>query len=84
MSALKTYCTRNRDILGKDDALELNDEEVDKLFHILYGGFESFLWDGVILAGTERRCQTPRKDYLAGDLSEGSDCHQRQKSFLVM
>lgn len=75
----KTYCTGDHDILSKDNTLDLDDEEIDELLHILDGGLESLLWNGVIISWTERRDQSSRKNQLAHNLSGSSGYHQRQK-----
>lgn len=57
------------DVLGEDDSLELNDEEVDELLRVFQGCFQSLSWNCVILPGPEGRSQTLREDGLTGKLS---------------
>ena len=48
--AEKTYSSRDTDVLGEQDALRLDDEEVDELVDIADHGVEGLLGNGVVLA----------------------------------
>lgn len=63
-----THDTRNQGILDKDDALRLNDEEVDELVHITQTGIERLLGNGKVLARAELRRQTDGQQCLTGNL----------------
>jgi len=43
----------NRDVLGEDNALDLNDEEVDEIFQVVKRGFEGLLGDLVVSSRSE-------------------------------
>ena len=53
-------CTADRNrvhnILGVEDPLKLDDEEVDELLHIFKRSFKRFPRDGEVSAGTHRLC----------------------------
>lgn len=61
------------DVLSEDDALGLNDEEVDQLVDIANNGIESLTGNSVVAAGTELASKTSVHDGLAGNLSGNSD-----------
>lgn len=69
--------SRSTDILGEEDALGLNDEEVDKLVHVSYGGIKSLPRDGVVTAGAKLGGQAIVEDELAGKLGKdgGTENH---------
>lgn len=68
-----TYGSRSIDVLGEEDALSLNDKEVDELVDISDQSVEGLAGDGVVLARTQLAGQTVAKDGLTGDLSEDGD-----------
>lgn len=70
----RTYSNGDIDILGKYDALEFNDKEVDELFDILGCSFEAFARNGIVLAGTNLRCEALFEDKLASNLCGGNNC----------
>lgn len=47
------YQDGDPDILGEQDALEFDDEEVDELLGIIEGALERLLGNDEVLAGTE-------------------------------
>ena len=49
----RTYTSRSKDILGKDNALRLNNEEVDELMDIRGQTINAVLWQSVILSGAD-------------------------------
>lgn len=61
------------DVLGEEDTLELNDEEVDKLLDVASDVVESLAGNGVVLPGTHAGCETLAEDELAGKLSGSGD-----------
>jgi hypothetical protein len=68
-----TYANGSPDVLGEDDALELNDEEVEELLNIVEEALERLLGDDKILAGTHASGQAISENRMAGNLSCGSD-----------
>ena len=54
-------------VLGEQDALELDDEEVQQLLDVFERGFEGFAGDGVIALGTEAGGEALRNDKFASD-----------------
>jgi len=68
-----TYTNSGVDVLGEDDALELDDEEVDKLLGVLERGLEGLARNGVVLARAHLRCETSVEDQLASSLGSGND-----------
>lgn len=60
------------DILGEQNALELNQEEVSELLDVLQHGLHSFLGNSVVSAGTERTGDALLQNELAGKLDGGS------------
>lgn len=73
MKGSKTYGSRSIDILGKDDTLSLNDEEVDELVDISDHSVKSLSWDSVVLAGADLGSQAVVQEGLSGDLSGDGD-----------
>lgn len=71
----KTYTNGVNDVLGEQDALELDKEEIHQLRHILKHGFGSFLWDGVVAAGAEGARDSLLEDNLAYNLDGGGHCN---------
>lgn len=59
------------DILGEQNALELNQEEVSELFNVLQRGLRSFLGNSVVPARTERTGDALLQNELADKLDGG-------------
>lgn len=72
--AFVTYTNGSVDVLGKDNTLKLDDEEVDKLLGVLKRGLEGLTRDSVVLARAHLRCNTTVEDQLTSSLSSGNDC----------
>lgn len=68
-----TYGDCGINILCIEDALALNDEEVEKLLDIVQAGLERLLGNGVVLARTHLRGKTVIKQKLAGNLKGSGD-----------
>lgn len=67
---LKTYSGGSSDVLGKDDSLGLNDEEVDELVDVPNKGIQSLTGNCVVSSRANLGGQTVVKNDLAEDLSE--------------
>ena len=63
-----TYSGRSIDILGEEDTLGLDDEEVDKLLHVADEGVKSFPRNSVVFAGAELGREAVVQEELPGDL----------------
>ncbi len=68
-----TYSSRRIDILDKQDALGLDDKEVEELVDVANQGVERLAMDGVVLAGPELGCEAVVKDELPSDLGGDGD-----------
>ena len=68
-----TYGNGGPDVLGEEDALELNDEEVDKLLDVASEALESLTGNGVVLPGTHGGRKALAENELAGKLSGSGD-----------
>lgn len=62
------------DILGKQDTLELNEEEVHQLLKVLKHGLDGLLGDSVVAAGAESTGDSTLENDMASNLNEGSRC----------
>lgn len=78
---VRTYGNSVQNILGEQDALELNDEEIDELFNIVESSLEGFLWDGVVSARAEIAGKTLREDELPCKLRGSSDTEYNVEGF---
>lgn len=70
---VETYSNRNPDVLGKQNALGLDDEKVDDVGNIAHEGFQSLLGNGIVLARAELGCETIVENKLSSNLSGNSD-----------
>ena len=70
----KTYRSGVRDVLGRDNSLYLNDEEVDQLLDITQDTLDGILGDCPVTARTDGAHDTFRPGDLCNDLSAGDDC----------
>lgn len=61
------------DLFGKEDALELDDKEIDELLDILQGRFKGLPRNCVVFFGSEGGSQALGEDKLPSDLSRRSD-----------
>lgn len=68
-----TYRDGSPDVLGEQDALRLDDREVDKLVDIANSGIKSLAGDGVVFAGAELARDTGVHDGLTGNLGGDGD-----------
>lgn len=66
------YRSGNCDVLGKDDALGLDDEEVNQLVNITDQNIQGIAGNGVIATGTKLASETRVHNQFAGNL--GGDC----------
>lgn len=67
------------DVLGKQDTLGLDDDEVDELVDITKNGVKSLAGDGVVAAGTELAGKASVHDRLASDLSGDGDAEDHPR-----
>lgn len=72
-SKFHTYSNGCPDVLSKENALGLNDKEVDELVDIANQSIEGLARNGVVLARSQLASQTVAKDSLAGNLGEDGD-----------
>lgn len=61
-------------VLGEQDTLELDQEEVEQLGKVFEDSLMGFLGDGVVTTGTEGAGNTLLKDHMASNLDGGSHC----------
>lgn len=73
------YRSGNRDVLGENNALGLNDEEVDQLVDVANENIESLPGDGVISSGTELAGDARVHNHLAGDLGGDGDAQDHPR-----
>lgn len=62
------------DVFGEQDALELNEEEVNQLLKILEHSFNGLLGNSVIAAGAESTGDSALENDLTGNLNGGRHC----------
>lgn len=62
------------DVLGKQDTLELNQEEVHQLLKVLEHGFNGLLGDGVVAARAESTGDSTLENNMTSNLDEGRRC----------
>lgn len=67
------YSKRNVDVLGEDDPLKLDDEEVDQLLDVVGEALKRGLVDRVVLAGADLSSETIAKGSLADDFGCGGN-----------
>lgn len=74
-----TYSNCDVDVLGEDDALRLNHEEVDELLNIVCQALERSLGDGEVLARPELGSESLANSQLSRSLRSSGDskCHPR-------
>lgn len=72
-AGLPTYSTSDNDVLGEDNTLSLNDEEVDELLNIIERRLHCLLGDLVVLAWADRGCEAGTQADLACDFGHGND-----------
>lgn len=68
---LRTYSNGGPDILGKEDALELNDEEVQELLNVTGDALEGLARDGVVLPRADLGGDALAEDEVADNLGGG-------------
>lgn len=68
-----TYNGRSRDVLGKENALSLNDEEVHKLVDVANNGIKGLLGNSVVPARANLGSETAVQQGLANNLSSKGD-----------
>lgn len=52
-----TYCNRDVDVLGEENPLRFDDEEVDQLLHVVKESLEGGLGDGHVLPWADLGCE---------------------------
>jgi hypothetical protein len=70
---VETYSSSVDDVLGKQNALELDQEKVGELFQVFQYSLDSFLRQSVVLARAERAREALVENKLASSLSGSSD-----------
>lgn len=68
-----THSNSGPDILGEEDALELDDEEVDQLLKVTSNGLESLARDGVVFPGAHAGGKALAEHKLTDNLSGSGD-----------
>lgn len=66
----KTNDRRGEDILGEENTLGLDDEEVDEFVNVANQSIEGLARHSVVLAGTQLRRQSLAQDGLASNLGK--------------
>jgi hypothetical protein len=66
-SKLCTYPNCCPNVLGEDDALELDHKEVDKLLEVIEEALKGFLGDDKVFAGTHTGCQAVSEEGMTQD-----------------
>lgn len=61
------------DVLGKQDALEFEEDKVQELFKILIDSLDRLLRDGVVFTRAERACETLRQHESTTELGGSGD-----------
>ena len=72
------------DILGEQDALELDQEEIHKLLKVLEDSLDGLLRNGIVTAGAESTGDSPLEDNLASNLGGGGHCTQLLTTLLTV
>lgn len=65
-----TYSSGGKDVLSEEDALGLDNEEVDELVNVADHGIERFTGNRVVLAGSQLGGQTLVEDGLSGNFGK--------------
>lgn len=73
-SGRNAYANGDVNILRKNDALELNHEEVDQLLEVLKEALEGFLRDGEVAARSDLAGKALAHDSLACNLGKSGGC----------
>jgi hypothetical protein len=68
-----TYANSCCRVLGKQDSLEFDDEEVDELLDVVQECLQGLFWHSIVFARTERGRDTGSHYKLANYLSKRSD-----------
>lgn len=84
MDIIVTYSCSNRNILGEDDSLPFNDEEVDEIFEIIERRLQDLFGDLVVSAWPDGTRNTRPHESFARGLGEGDDCFASVVSFQVL
>ena len=63
-----THSDGHCNILGKQNALELNDKEVDELFNVIEESLQGLLGNAVVSTRTKGGSHTGASDSLSNDL----------------
>ena len=69
----RTYTNSSVDVLSEQDALELNDEEVDQLLQVTSHAVQSLARDGVVLLWPHLGSHALAERHPTGNLGGGSD-----------
>jgi hypothetical protein len=75
-----TYSNGGPDVLSEENALELNDEEVDELLNITGDALEGLAGNCVVLSGADLGGKTLAKDKVANKLSGGGHAEHGEDS----
>ena len=78
-----SHSCSSRNVLSEYYSLDLNDEEVDHLLHIVESGLQRLLWDLVVSTRTKGGCNGGVGHEFACDLSEGDNWPRQQYSVSV-
>lgn len=79
-----TYTNRCPDVLGEDDALELNHKEVDELLKVVEEALERLLGDGQVFARSHPGSQAISKQRFSSNLGRRSDCAIISQGLVIM
>jgi hypothetical protein len=75
-----TYSNGGPDILGEENTLELNDEEVDELLNITSDALEGLAGNCVVFSGAHLGGKTLTEDKVANKLSGGGHAENSEDS----
>ena len=74
LAPTRTYRKCDEHVLGEQNALELDDEEVDELLRVLQRRLEALTRDGIVAPGTDAGQQALGQDELANTLGDRDAC----------
>lgn len=75
-----TYANSDVDVLGEDNTLRLDDEEVDELLEIIRHALERGLWNGEVLSWPKLGGEATSNGQLPRDLGSSSSTKNHVRS----
>jgi hypothetical protein len=74
VSSSCTHSCGDWDVLGEDNTLDLDDEEVNQALEVVKRAFERLLWDLIVSAGSDGAGDAGAHYGLASSFSKCDDC----------